>query len=122
LGRLMQEAESSHSLSDAQRAVLRARAEARAQQTRIDAGRMEKHQRMVSLMADRDQREALLAAAEAHVSRWERNGLCWSGYVSAWRNLLAMPVDQMSRIILAADGDGPALRQNSPFLELLPPA
>jgi len=85
--------------TDAQRAVLSARAE-----TRIDSERMENHQSMVNLMADRDRRDELKAAAEAHVSRWERNGLCWSGYVSAWRNLQAMPVDQMSRIILGLKG------------------
>ena len=63
--------------TDAQRAVLSARAE-----TRIDSERMENHQSMVNLMADRDRRDELKAAAEAHVSRWERNGLCWSGFAT----------------------------------------
>ncbi len=105
-------------LSEKQRVVLRARAEARAHQAQIEACRLEKHVLVVALMADNERRADLVAAAEVHVARWERNSMCWSGYISAWRNMLAMPVDQMAQIILAPSGDGPALRQNSPFLSV----
>lgn len=98
--------------------LLRARAEARLNQAQIELRRMIQHERVIAQMSNADRRKQLTRAAEVHIARWASQGLCWSGYVDAWRDMLAMPVDQMANIILAPDGRGPALRQNSPFLSI----
>lgn len=104
--------------STKEKELLRARAEARLKQAQVELRRMVQHERVIAQMANAERRKQLTSTAEEHIARWDSQGLCWSGYVDAWRDMLAMPVDQMAKIILAQDGRGPALRQNSPFLSI----
>jgi len=92
-----------------------ARQQARLRQASIDVGRLHFHELVAQQLANHSKRPKLLADAHARISQWEQDGLCWSGYVVAWKSILAMPLPQLRSAILAADGEGPALRQNSPF-------
>jgi hypothetical protein len=58
-------------------------------------------------------------AALAQVSRWEAGRLCSSHYIALWRNILALAPAEAEQAMLQPDGEGPALRQNTPFGFLL---
>ena len=61
----------------------------------------------------------VLANALSQISRWEAGKLCSTHYIDRWRSILAMEPLEAEKAMLQPDGDGPALRQNSPFGFLL---
>lgn len=91
---------------------------ARANQEKVEAERLIRHQRIaIKLLKDPVVATPLVDEAKAVVDRWEREALCSSDFVSMWRRLLALPVPVLAeRICDDLNGWGAALRQNSPWL------
>ena len=58
-------------------------------------------------------------AALAHIAKWELDRLCSPHYVKGWRDILALSVSAAREAMLQEDGEGPALRQNTPFSFLM---
>lgn len=58
---------------------------------------------------------ASIARARGVVDRWARERLCSHHYVSRWRAMLAGPVEQVARSLLAPGAWGDALFQNTPW-------
>ena len=91
---------------------------ARQQQVQVTQRRLMRHQQVaVALLnAPPAQAQAMLADAQAVVSRWAEEGLCSADYVQRWTALLALPLPQLALAMTGdADGWGDALRQNSPW-------
>ncbi len=57
----------------------------------------------------------IIVLANRQVESWEKNLLCSSDYISAWRELLKRPSDAAS-ILEERSSRAAALRQNSPFV------
>jgi len=92
---------------------------ARAQQQQREQLRLMHHQQWaIELLcaAKRVQQEHVRAAAQV-VARWASEQLCSSDYIERWQQWLALPVTELAkRMCSDADGWGPAMRQNSPFM------
>lgn len=95
---------------------------ARERQASLERDRLIRHQRIaidLLLMADAERTESI-ARARAAVDRWEAEGLCSRDYIDRWRLLLDLPIGPMARQMTSgADGWGQALRQNSPWTEVM---
>lgn len=99
---------------------LNARRAARQQQAQVTQRRLMRHQQVAValLTAPPAQAQAMLADAQAVVSRWAEDGLCSADYVQRWAALLALPLPQLALAMTGfADGWGDALRQNSPWVQ-----
>lgn len=92
---------------------------ARLKQTLVEKDRLIRHQRIALDLATlpKAARDALIQAARAEIGRWKRDRLCSADYIERWSDILAMPPQAMgARMTSDADGWGPALRQNSPWV------
>lgn len=90
---------------------------ARDAQQRVELGRLMAHQRIaIDLLAHKERKKQLLAAARREVQRWAEEGLCSADYIARWSEWLALPTADLAlRMCSDADGWGNAMRQNSPF-------
>lgn len=62
------------------------------------------------------QRKALHAAQQV-VARWQTEQLCSADYIARWQQWLALPLKELAPLMCGeAQGWGPAMRQNSPFV------
>jgi len=97
--------------------LLDERRRARDDQMRVEQNRLMAHQRIgIDLLARKDRRKLLLAAARLEVKRWAAQRLCSQDYIERWSEWLALPVaDLVERMCSDAEGWGTAMRQNSPF-------
>lgn len=96
---------------------------ARLQQQAVERERLVRHQRIALnlLTLPRKESGALIAQARREVARWVDQQLCSADYVERWSELLALPVAELARgMVGECAGWGPALRQNSPFVDALP--
>lgn len=96
-----------------------ARRLARANQSVVEKDRLIRHQRialdLVTLPAD--ERDRMIEQALAVVQRWRQERLCSSDYIERWSALLKLPAVALAMAMVSdADGWGPALRQNSPWV------
>ncbi|KRC10501.1 prevent-host-death protein [Hydrogenophaga sp. Root209] len=94
---------------------------ARLQQAGIEKDRLIRHHRIALdlLTVEPAQREGLIQRARDTVDRWRREQLSSRDYVDRWAALLALPVQELAKEMVAdADGWGTALRQNSPWVGL----
>ncbi|HSW05114.1 type II toxin-antitoxin system Phd/YefM family antitoxin [Aquabacterium sp.] len=92
---------------------------ARANQSVVEKDRLIRHQRialdLVTLPAD--ERDRMIEQALAVVQRWRQERLCSSDYIERWSALLKLPAVALAMAMVSdADGWGPALRQNSPWV------
>lgn len=91
---------------------------ARAQQSRVELDRLQRHAQLAIdlLSSSADQRALILAAAKARVARWRAQVLCSEDYIGRWDRLLSLPVKELAKEMIGdCDGWGNALRQNTPF-------
>jgi len=66
-----------------------------------------------------------LALARENLDRWterNRNAPSLLRCYEEWRKVLASPVSEICALLTAQTGQGQRLRQNSPFIGILPPA
>lgn len=96
-----------------------ARQLARANQAMVEKDRLNRHHRialdLVTLPAS--QRDQLIQNARAVVDRWKKERLCSTDYIRKWEQILSLdPVAMASTMVSDADGWGPSLRQNSPWV------
>lgn len=96
-----------------------ARQLARERHALLEKDRLIRHQRIaldLTTLAP-DQRDRLIKDARAMVSRWRVERLCSADYIQRWEQILGMEPEEMALAIVSeADGWGPALRQNSPWV------
>lgn len=64
-------------------------------------------------------RRSMVDEAERRLVRWQRDGKIDSRHAKAWREVFAMPMSQIRKVISADDELGRDLRQNSPLAGLL---
>lgn len=65
-----------------------------------------------------------LVIARANLERWSRQNLNAASLLrcyAEWQELLARPVSEICKALIAESDDGQRLRQNSPFAGVLPP-
>jgi hypothetical protein len=104
-------------------AALDERRLARDAQRGVEMRRLIAHQQIALelLTGTARSREALIAAAQAEVDRWQRERLCSRDYIARWREWLRKPVPKLAKLMASdADGWGTAMRQNSPFALIAP--
>jgi hypothetical protein len=92
---------------------------ARMQQAVVERDRLIRHQKIAMdlLTLPPAKVAAMVARAKATVELWQAKGLCSADYIERWRALLEMPSKALAQAMVAdADGWGPALRQNSPWV------
>jgi len=92
---------------------------ARAQQQQREQLRLMHHQQWAIelLCASKRVQHRHVQTARQVVERWQAEHLCSSDYIDRWQQWLALPVaDLAKRMCGDADGWGPAMRQNSPFI------
>lgn len=94
---------------------LKLRFQARIQQRGVELERLQYHNSVMLKLCDSRLATPMLALAARRVNDWQLKGQCWHGYILRWREILAMPLQEMDSAVMQVDGDGPALRQNSPF-------
>ncbi|MGH8443751.1 MAG: type II toxin-antitoxin system Phd/YefM family antitoxin [Solimonas sp.] len=92
---------------------------ARAQQEKVEADRLIRHQRIaLCLLLEPAQAPLLVDGARKVVDRWERESQCSKDFIALWRQLLALPIASLAeRMCGDLNGWGPALRQNSPWTQ-----
>jgi len=83
----------------------------------IDERRLAKHVPVASALraAPAQIVNEIIYLANLQIDSWEKNSLCSSDYISAWRELLKRPNDAAS-ILEERSSHAAALRQNSPFV------
>lgn len=83
----------------------------------IDERRLAKHVPVASALraAPAQIVNEIIHLANLQTDSWEKNSLCSSDYISAWRELLKRPNDAAS-ILEERSSHAAALRQNSPFV------
>ena len=83
----------------------------------IDERRLAKHVPVASALraASAPIANEIIYLANLQVDSWEKNSLCSSDYIFAWRELLKCPNDAAS-ILEERSSYAAALRQNSPFV------
>jgi hypothetical protein len=91
---------------------------ARKQQRQVELRRLDAHERIgIELLTQPSRRRVLLTAARREIQRWEDSALCSSDYIARWREWLALPLAELVPLMCSdAQGWGPAMRQNSPFV------
>lgn len=75
--------------------------QSRLRQASIEFDRLHFHELVAQQLANHRKRPKLPADAHARISQWECDGLCWSGYVVAWKSILALPLPQLKSASLA---------------------
>jgi hypothetical protein len=90
------------------------RQQARDAQAARDARLVELHRVAAAALAGADA-PSVKRAALAQVARWEAAHLCSPHYIALWQKILALPAADARSAMLIPDGEGPALRQNTPF-------
>lgn len=90
------------------------RQQARAAKAARDAALLDLHRAAAKALASENGGDVRRAAL-ARVDLWEREHLCSMRYVHAWRRILGLPSAAAAADMLRPDGEGPALRQNTPF-------
>lgn len=93
----------------------------RLQQAMVEKDRLIRHQRIALdlVTAPAKARDAMIGEALKVVERWRRERLCSDDYIDRWSEILRQPVRDMAMTMVSdADGWGPALRQNSPWVGL----
>ena len=98
-----------------------ARLQAREMQQQREQQRLMRHQQLaIGLLCATPAKQAkVLASACAVVARWADEGLCSGDYIARWQAWLALPLQQLAPLMCSdAEGWGPAMRQNSPFMAL----
>lgn len=106
---------------EAAQSVSDPRRQARQAQQQRELLRLMKHQRWAIdlLCASQPAQHKRIRAALDQVNRWEAEHLCSPDYIGRWRQWLALPVSELAPLMCgAAQGWGPAMRQNSPFTAL----
>jgi hypothetical protein len=103
-------------MDDSQLLVLRQ--QARAAKAGTDAALLALHRQAAEALAG-PRAEFVRGAALSRVAQWESGRLCSSHYIALWRNILGQPLATARDAMLQADGEGPALRQNTPFSFLM---
>lgn len=74
--------------------------------------------RLLTLPAQ--QQCTLIRQARAVVERWRAENLCSKDRIDRWQSLLELPVDELAAAMMSdAEGWGNALRQNSPWAEVI---
>jgi hypothetical protein len=104
---------------DPRQAQLDQRRLARLGQELVEKDRLIRHQRIaVDLLTSPPKvRQRLIREAQATVERWRVEALSSRDYIDRWTDILRMPVPRMAEAMTSdADGWGPALRQNSPWV------
>lgn len=94
---------------------------ARQLQQQLELQRLMRHQQLAIdlLCAPRPAQHKRIQAALDQVKRWEAEHLCSADYIERWRQWLALPIAELAPLMCsAAQGWGPAMRQNSPFTAL----
>lgn len=85
---------------------------------RIDRRSLAMHRAMAAkLMA----RPELLEIAHGNIARWMPGAGGSRGYLEAWRAILALPVEEIARVMVEDGERMTAMRQNSPFAGVLTP-
>ncbi|MBT9466050.1 type II toxin-antitoxin system Phd/YefM family antitoxin [Hydrogenophaga sp.] len=110
-----------HEAARAAQDLMAERRLARLQQAGIEKDRLIRHHRIALdlLTVEPAQRAGLIQQARDTVDRWRREQLSSRDYVDRWAALLALPVQELAKEMVAdADGWGTALRQNSPWVGL----
>lgn len=98
-----------------------ARQLARVKQAMIEKDRLIRHQKIAFDLATSapDKRNSMIKEARAMVQRWRVERLCSSDYIERWEKILKMKPQAMAATMVSdADGWGPSLRQNSPWVGL----
>jgi PHD/YefM family antitoxin component YafN of YafNO toxin-antitoxin module len=96
-----------------------ARQIARAQQALVEKDRLIRHHQIALdlVTVDSKQRDRLIKNARAVVLRWRAERLCSADYIERWEQILKMqPREMGASMVSDADGWGPSLRQNSPWV------
>jgi len=96
---------------------------ARAAQRQVELARLAAHQRLgIDLLcAPVQQQRRMIDEARQEVARWKDKRLCSPDYIERWIAWLALPPrDLVQRMCSAAEGWGNAMRQNSPFILVVP--
>jgi PHD/YefM family antitoxin component YafN of YafNO toxin-antitoxin module len=96
-----------------------ARQLARANQAIVEKDRLNRHHRialdLVTMPAAK--RDQLIQNARSMVNRWRNESLCSADYIQRWEQILNLnPVEMANVMVSDADGWGPSLRQNSPWV------
>lgn len=97
------------------------RRQARQAQQQREMQRLMQHQQLAIelLCAPRPAQNKRIQAALDQVKRWETGHLCSADYIERWQQWLALPISELAPLMCsAAQGWGPAMRQNSPFTAL----
>ncbi len=92
---------------------------ARANQAMIEQRRLIRHHQIAFDLAtmDNNKRAQMIKEARAVVDRWRAEHLCSADYIQRWEEILSMQPNQMAAAMVSdADGWGPSLRQNSPWV------
>ncbi|WP_171019847.1 type II toxin-antitoxin system Phd/YefM family antitoxin [Hydrogenophaga sp. 2FB] len=91
---------------------------ARAQQSRVELDRLQRHAHLAVdlLSSSADQQALIVSEAKARVARWRGHALCSDDYIDRWNQLLSLPVHELAKEMIGdCGGWGNALRQNTPF-------
>lgn len=92
---------------------------ARANQALVEKNRLIRHHKIAYDLAtvNTAKRNQLIKDARAVVSRWRIERLCSADYIQRWEEILQMSPKEMGAAMVGdADGWGPSLRQNSPWV------
>lgn len=95
--------------------VLEQRRLARLEKSKCDEELVRLHERAADAMMNCLGAESVRFRALSQVDKWEKGSLCSPKYISMWRSILNMPPVAARQAMLRRDGEGAALRQNSPF-------
>jgi len=94
------------------------RFQARLAQEHVEFERLQKHSLLAIklLSSTPEERDALLASAQARVHRWRAKQLCSDDIIEMWESLLQLPHEELAREMVGdCAGWGRVLRQNTPF-------
>lgn len=74
------------------------------------------------VIAQRVRRDpSLVEHALGRVHEWSEQGLLAEPYTRAWLEILEAPIERLCESIVADDEDARALRQTTPFVDVLDP-
>jgi len=99
--------------------ILEQRRAARQEKSRRDAELLQLHILAADALTS-DSAQQVRERALSKVNAWEERSLCSRRYIVEWRRMLSLPPVAMREAMLRPDGEGIALRQNSPFGFLMP--
>ena len=94
--------------------ILEQRRLARQEKSERDAELMQLHMLAADAMAGANSQQ-VRERALSRVDTWEERALCSPRYIAEWRRMLSLPPLALRQAMLRHDGEGIALRQNTPF-------